>query len=96
VGLGDARSIGFGRFEVSEFQILEGGRAKKLATARGLGKDASRLPDPARRRGAALSLLDENIRAAGDDRHDPTPVPGPDVPERMLAAARRRRGGLVK
>jgi hypothetical protein len=36
------------------------------------------------------------LQAAGDDRHDPDTRPGPDVLERMLAAARRRRGGLVK
>jgi hypothetical protein len=42
VGLGDARTIGFGRFEVSAFQIVEDGRAKVQTAERDLGRNATK------------------------------------------------------
>jgi hypothetical protein len=41
VGLGDGRSIGFGRFQVAEFQVLEGRHGSAAAAGRDLGSNAS-------------------------------------------------------
>jgi hypothetical protein len=53
VGLGDGRSIGFGRFTVNAFQVEDSGASKKAAKG-DLGKDAS--PDLATRRKKVRAL----------------------------------------
>lgn len=58
VGIGDGRSIGFGRFTVENFELLENGNAKEQTTSRNMGqdppKDLEERPEdvhPLRRRG---------------------------------------------